>query len=211
MSTHKYRCPACDTRTCSLACTKAHKQATGCTGKRSRTDMVTLSDFTERQLLSDYKFLEEAARLNDVAQRSGVPRPARQLPHGLQIFVDQVRLTDSRTCATLSCKSGLPHALPGCLSIYFPPCCLTYLRFHLTCGPVHLVVLPCRLGIEASSMIFFPPACTDRRQTAAGLRSAARPSSGMCTGISQLLGSQCMIRECQNRYHSERFCSSTSA
>ena len=87
---HKYRCPACDIRTCSLGCTKAHKQATGCTGKRSRTDMVTLSDFTERQLLSDYKFLEEAARLNDVAQRSGVPRPARQLPHGLQVFVDQV-------------------------------------------------------------------------------------------------------------------------
>lgn len=87
---YKYRCPACDTRTCSLACSKAHKQHTGCTGKRSRTEMVTLSDFTERQLLSDYKFLEEAARLNDVAQRSEVPRPARQLPHGLQMFVDEV-------------------------------------------------------------------------------------------------------------------------
>lgn len=90
VSAHKYRCPACDTRTCSLACSQAHKQASGCTGKRSRTDMVTLSDFTERQLLSDYKFLEEAARLNDVAKRSGVPRPATQLPHGLQVFVDQV-------------------------------------------------------------------------------------------------------------------------
>ena len=52
--------------------------------------MVTLSDFTERQLLSDYKFLEEAARLNDVAKRSGVPVPARQLPYGLKILVDQV-------------------------------------------------------------------------------------------------------------------------
>lgn len=88
---YKYRCPACDTRTCSLACSKAHKQHTGCTGKRSRTEMVTLSDFTERQLLSDYKFLEEAARLNDVAQRSEVPRPARQLPHGLQMFVDEAQ------------------------------------------------------------------------------------------------------------------------
>ena len=79
-------------RTCSLACTKAHKQEKTCTGKRSRTEMVTLSDFTERQLLSDYKFLEEAARLHDVAQRSEAPRPARQLPLGLQNFVDEVRL-----------------------------------------------------------------------------------------------------------------------
>ena len=52
--------------------------------------MVTLADFTERQLLSDYKFLEEAARLHDVAQRSEAPRPARQLPLGLQNFVDEV-------------------------------------------------------------------------------------------------------------------------
>lgn len=88
---HRYRCPACDMRTCSLACTKAHKQAKACTGKRSRTEMVTLSDFTERQLLSDYKFLEEAARLHDVAQRSEAPRPARQLPLGLQNFVDEAQ------------------------------------------------------------------------------------------------------------------------
>ena len=54
--------------------------------------MVNLSDFTERQLLSDYKFLEEAARLHDVAQRSEAPRPARQLPLGLQNFVDEVRI-----------------------------------------------------------------------------------------------------------------------
>lgn len=88
---HRYRCPACDMRTCSLACTKAHKQEKACTGKRSRTEMVTLSDFTERQLLSDYKFLEEAARLHDVAQRSEAPRPARQLPLGLQNFVDEAQ------------------------------------------------------------------------------------------------------------------------
>jgi len=52
---------------------------------------VTLSDFSERQLLSDYKFLEEASRLHDVAQRSEAPRPARQLPLGLQNFVDEVK------------------------------------------------------------------------------------------------------------------------
>ena len=87
---YKYACPACSYTSCSLSCSKAHKQKTGCTGKRSRTEMVTLSDFTERQLLSDYKFLEEASRLHDSAQRSEVPRPARQLPMGLQQFVDEV-------------------------------------------------------------------------------------------------------------------------
>ena len=67
--------------------------------------MVTLSDFTERQLLSDYKFLEEASRLHDAAQRSEVPRPARQLPVGLQNFVDEVRYLSipHKTC-TFRCE-----------------------------------------------------------------------------------------------------------
>ncbi len=90
-------------RTCSLACTKAHKQEQACTGKRSRTEMVTLSDFTERQLLSDYKFLEEAARLHDVAQRSEAPRPARQLPLGLQNFVDEVRIPPNASLLSVLC------------------------------------------------------------------------------------------------------------
>ena len=51
--------------------------------------------------LSDYKFLEEAARLNDVAQRSGVPAPARQLPYGLKILVDQVWVIQRTCCVCL--------------------------------------------------------------------------------------------------------------
>lgn len=122
-NTFKYRCPACDIRTCSLACTRAHKQATGCTGKRSRTEMVTLAEFTERQLLSDYKFLEEAARLHDAAQRSEAPRPARQLPHGLQMFVNEVSclritLPRSASCAdqltNWLCGESLDHAMLRC-------------------------------------------------------------------------------------------------
>lgn len=73
--------------------------------------MVTLSDFTERQLLSDYKFLEEASRLYDVAQRSEAPRPARQLPLGLQNFVDEVSLHHScQLQLLLPEQSILPHA-----------------------------------------------------------------------------------------------------
>ncbi|EIE21382.1 hypothetical protein COCSUDRAFT_48085 [Coccomyxa subellipsoidea C-169] len=42
----------------------------GCSGKRQRTEFVPLSEFDERDLISDYNFLEEAAQLADSAQRS---------------------------------------------------------------------------------------------------------------------------------------------
>lgn len=48
----KYRCPACGTASCSVGCVKAHKQATGCTGKRKRTDFVPLSEFNDDNLVS---------------------------------------------------------------------------------------------------------------------------------------------------------------
>ena len=46
----KYRCPRCNIRTCSAGCVKAHKDDTGCTGKRDRTAYVSLREFDDRQL-----------------------------------------------------------------------------------------------------------------------------------------------------------------
>ncbi|KAK9908481.1 hypothetical protein WJX75_008547 [Coccomyxa subellipsoidea] len=66
----KYRCPGCEARSCSLACSTEHKSATGCSGKRKRTAFVPLSEFGEGHLVSDYNFLEEAAQLAESAQRS---------------------------------------------------------------------------------------------------------------------------------------------
>ncbi len=37
----------------------AHKEATGCSGKRDRTAFVGRAAFDERTFLSDYRFLEE--------------------------------------------------------------------------------------------------------------------------------------------------------
>ncbi|PON87069.1 Zinc finger, HIT-type [Trema orientale] len=65
----KYKCPGCSFRSCSLPCVKAHKQRTGCTGKRNRTQFVPLSNFDDNQLLSDYNLLEEAKRVSESAQR----------------------------------------------------------------------------------------------------------------------------------------------
>lgn len=60
----------------------------GCTGKRSRTGFVPLTEFDERVLLSDYRFLEEAAAAGDAAQRVAPgerravpPQHARELVH----------------------------------------------------------------------------------------------------------------------------------
>ncbi|CAL8463173.1 g2707 [Coccomyxa elongata] len=66
----KYKCPGCQLRSCSLACSKEHKTSTGCSGKRQRTSFVPLSEFGEGHLISDYNLLEEAAQLAESAQRT---------------------------------------------------------------------------------------------------------------------------------------------
>ena len=42
---------------------------TGCTGKRKRTDFTPLAAYGDRELVSDYRFLEEAAGLRDSSAR----------------------------------------------------------------------------------------------------------------------------------------------
>ncbi|KAG6671600.1 box C/D snoRNA protein 1 [Carya illinoinensis] len=69
-SPSKYKCPGCSMRSCSLPCVKAHKQRTGCTGKRSQTQFVPLSQFDDNLLLSDYNLLEEVKRVAESAQRT---------------------------------------------------------------------------------------------------------------------------------------------
>jgi hypothetical protein len=52
----KYCCPGCSLQSCSLACCKAHKAATGCTGKRDALKYVNIKELGDRELLSG-KFL----------------------------------------------------------------------------------------------------------------------------------------------------------
>ncbi|KAI9217337.1 hypothetical protein BC828DRAFT_331475, partial [Blastocladiella britannica] len=58
----KYKCPRCSTRTCSAACVREHKSATGCSGERNKTAYVPLEHYTENHLFSDYTLLEDTAR-----------------------------------------------------------------------------------------------------------------------------------------------------
>ncbi|XP_054777932.1 uncharacterized protein LOC129285959 [Prosopis cineraria] len=64
-----YKCPGCSIRSCSLACVKAHKQRTGCTGKRNQTQFVPISQFDDSLLLSDYNLLEDMKRVAESARR----------------------------------------------------------------------------------------------------------------------------------------------
>ncbi|GLT62875.1 hypothetical protein SLA2020_354780 [Shorea laevis] len=68
--TSKYKCPGCSLRSCSLPCVKAHKQRTGCNGKRNMTKFVPLSEFDDNLLVSDYNLLEEVKRIAESAQRT---------------------------------------------------------------------------------------------------------------------------------------------
>ncbi|KAJ3117528.1 hypothetical protein HK100_000808 [Physocladia obscura] len=64
-----YKCPACDAKSCSVLCVRAHKKATNCTGQRNKTAYVSLQKYNESTMANDFVFLEDAARLADNAAR----------------------------------------------------------------------------------------------------------------------------------------------
>uniref|UniRef100_A0A8C3SDK5 Box C/D snoRNA protein 1 n=1 Tax=Chelydra serpentina TaxID=8475 RepID=A0A8C3SDK5_CHESE len=65
----KYRCPRCMKYSCSLVCVKKHKTALSCNGIREKAAFVSINEFSELNLLSDYRFLEDVGRMTDGAAR----------------------------------------------------------------------------------------------------------------------------------------------
>ncbi|XP_057570283.1 box C/D snoRNA protein 1 isoform X2 [Hippopotamus amphibius kiboko] len=65
----KYRCPRCMRYSCSLPCVKKHKAELTCNGVRDKTAYVSIQQFTEMNLLSDYRLLEDVARTADYISR----------------------------------------------------------------------------------------------------------------------------------------------
>lgn len=57
-----YTCPKCEVKTCCLNCVRIHKKELQCDGIRDRTKFIRVKDFTDTDLLSDYRLLEECAR-----------------------------------------------------------------------------------------------------------------------------------------------------
>ncbi|KAL7753946.1 Box C/D snoRNA accumulation [Sorochytrium milnesiophthora] len=74
----RYQCPRCSLRSCSLPCVKKHKVDKACDGQRSLTDFVPLSEYDENNMMSDYSFLENGARIADNAIRDNQRHGALQ-------------------------------------------------------------------------------------------------------------------------------------
>ncbi|CAK9821788.1 Box C/D snoRNA protein 1 [Anthophora retusa] len=74
----KYTCPKCEVRTCSLRCVNIHKKELECDGIRDKTKFVTLQSFTDLDLLSDYRLLEEVGRTVEQLKRDPFKKCTRQ-------------------------------------------------------------------------------------------------------------------------------------
>ncbi|XP_012284451.1 box C/D snoRNA protein 1 [Orussus abietinus] len=74
----KYTCPKCEVRTCCLTCLNVHKKELECNGIRDKTKFIPLHSFTDLDLLSDYRLLEEIGRSVDKLHRDPTKRYTRQ-------------------------------------------------------------------------------------------------------------------------------------
>ena len=61
----KYRCPKCEVRSCSLGCVQRHKAEAGCDGVRDRVKYLPVSKFTDLDVVSDFRLLEEVSQQVD--------------------------------------------------------------------------------------------------------------------------------------------------
>ncbi|KAH3673275.1 hypothetical protein WICMUC_003734 [Wickerhamomyces mucosus] len=67
----KYRCPKCQTKSCSLTCVKIHKEQTQCDGKLNNTEFIKRQDFEKCELLvqRDYNFLTNLNRTITISKQ----------------------------------------------------------------------------------------------------------------------------------------------
>eukprot|EP00927_Polykrikos_kofoidii_P032647 TRINITY_DN2774_c0_g1_i1.p1 TRINITY_DN2774_c0_g1~~TRINITY_DN2774_c0_g1_i1.p1 ORF type:complete len:418 (-),score=85.80 TRINITY_DN2774_c0_g1_i1:232-1485(-) len=104
----KYRCPACDRRTCCVVCVREHKTRFGCTGKRPRAEYVApLKAFDDRLVMRDYNFLDDVDSVVDRANRN-----IRILSSdvGIQARRHQMRISLARMAASAGRRMKLIFA-----------------------------------------------------------------------------------------------------
>lgn len=81
----KYTCPRCEVKTCSLKCNKIHKLELECNGERDRTKFIPLNKFTNLDLTSDYRLLEEISRSLETSKKNFGNR-WNNIPHVTILF-----------------------------------------------------------------------------------------------------------------------------
>ncbi|CDZ97339.1 Uncharacterized conserved protein [Phaffia rhodozyma] len=65
----KYTCPGCAFKTCSLACSKIHKESSSCSGVRNPATFIPPNKYSYSSLVSDYTFLSSVGRKTDEVAR----------------------------------------------------------------------------------------------------------------------------------------------
>lgn len=58
----RYKCPRCATPTCSLPCSRKHKEDTRCVGERDKAQYVPMNAYGWGTMMRDYCYLEEVGR-----------------------------------------------------------------------------------------------------------------------------------------------------
>ena len=68
---HKYKCPRCALLTCSLACSKEHKEKFDCSGLRDHVSSlrVKMQDFTLGTMRRDLRFIDEAIAVSNKSKK----------------------------------------------------------------------------------------------------------------------------------------------
>lgn len=71
---YKYKCPACNTKSCSLECIKNHKLKTGCDGnslKKHIEKNISINQYNINDMWKDYSFLEDVRRVLNTSRNRG--------------------------------------------------------------------------------------------------------------------------------------------
>lgn len=87
----KYRCPCCKLVSCSLSCVSRHKLSNKCDGVRDKVGPVSLNEFTDLQLLSDYRFLEDTQRKIETAARVACKTKRKRHPNHVNKVIKQAQ------------------------------------------------------------------------------------------------------------------------
>ncbi|TNV74413.1 hypothetical protein FGO68_gene247 [Halteria grandinella] len=76
---HKYKCPRCLYLTCSLQCSKEHKQQTGCSGQKDHVASlsVRMNDFALSTMKRDLRFLDQAISVSNKTKKVALLDPTQ--------------------------------------------------------------------------------------------------------------------------------------
>ncbi|GJQ69463.1 hypothetical protein Trydic_g6570 [Trypoxylus dichotomus] len=92
----KYTCPKCEVKFCCLRCSAIHKKELDCDGIRDRTKFIPLNKFTNLDLSSDYRLLEEIGRRVETYKRQ-LKKPNFKSKHAvLPHFLHKLRLSANK-------------------------------------------------------------------------------------------------------------------